>query len=100
MPRLFDLQFADGILIFARSCHDALLMLDKFFAELEQVGQVLNISKTMVVTTEAQPPRAVTTHRGEQRQVLAPSAGHKWLGCMLSAGASTNADIDLECHLR
>lgn len=68
-------------------------------AELWQFGLALNTSNPMVITTELQPPKNVTTGRGEQLQRLAPSAGHKVITLHVECPGSENADIDWECHL-
>ncbi|CAK0892951.1 unnamed protein product [Prorocentrum cordatum] len=53
---LIDLRFADDILSFAKSAGEAKLQLDALVDELAKVGLVLNAAKTVVMTTEAQPP--------------------------------------------
>ena len=60
-PNLFDLRFADDILIFARSRHELGQLIDSLMIHLEQVGLLLNAEKTVVLTNEAQPPPFVAT---------------------------------------
>ena len=69
-PTLLDLRFADDILIFATTYIDAGLLLDELVACLSQVGLVLNIDKTKVMTTEAQPPSFLSTPAGLQIEIL------------------------------
>ena len=64
---------------------------------LESVGLSLHASKTIILTTEAQPPNFLRTRRGEQITVLDSTGSHKWLGCMLTSKCS---NIDIEYHLQ
>ena len=56
-PALLDLRFADGILLFAKSYAEAVSLLHDLATVLSQVGLILNASKTVVLTNEAQPPQ-------------------------------------------
>ena len=47
-------------------------------------------------TTQAQPPPFLTTSTGAVIKVKEKEAGHKWLGCMLSAAGSKNAILDID----
>ena len=53
----------------------------------------------MLITTQAQPPPFLTTSTGAVIKVKEKEAGHKWLGCMLSA-ALQNAILDIEYYLQ
>ena len=97
---LLDLRFADDILLFAYSADEATTMLDTLVEELATVGLVLNASKTIVLPSEAQPAATIITPAGTSLKVLSRSASHKWLGCMLSTGASHDDGADLEYHLQ
>ena len=60
----------------------------------------LNASKTVILTTEAQPPDHITTPAGHTIVVKDSFGTHKWLGCMLSGIGSGNADADITYHLQ
>ena len=64
------------------------MLLDELIAALGRVGLVLNASKTVVMTTEAQPPKQLFTNDGTSIKVLARQEAHKWLGCLLAVGGS------------
>ena len=81
-PPLLDLRFADDILLFAGSAEQLGYMLDKLVTSLEKVGLKLNAAKTKALTTQAQPPKTLTTRAGLEIAVLDQSSSHKWLGCM------------------
>ena len=55
-PNLFDIHFADDILIFARSHQESRQSIDSLVLCLERVGLFLNAKKTVVLINEAQPP--------------------------------------------
>ena len=59
-----DLRFADNILIFARSTHEIMTLLDKLVQFLGDAGLKLNAEKTVLITTEAEPPPFLTTSTG------------------------------------
>ena len=61
LPPLLDLRFADDILIFARSSHEIMTLLDKLVQFLGDAGLKLNAEKTVLITTEARPPPFLTT---------------------------------------
>ena len=65
---------------------------------LETAGLVLNTSKTVALTTEAQPPSFIQIGDSHMIKVLGYSESHKWLGCMLSASPGLNSDV--EYHLQ
>ena len=98
MPRLLDLRFADDILIFANTKEEVQNLLDSLVRHLATAGLVLNTSKTVALTTEAQPPSFIQVGDSHMIKVLGDSESHKWLGCMLSA--SPGLDSDVEHHLQ
>ena len=55
MVRLLDLRFADDVLIFANTKEEAQNLLDSLVRHLAAAGLMLNTSKTLALTTEAQP---------------------------------------------
>ena len=55
--------------------------------------------KTVVLTSEVQPPSFLHTHNGSKLRVLQQQEAHKWLGCMISAAGSRNTHLDLQHHL-
>ena len=61
LPPLLDLRFAEDILIFARSSHEIMTLLDKLVQFLGDAGLKLNAEKTVLITTQAQPPPFLTT---------------------------------------
>ena len=100
LPPLLDLRFADDILIFARSSHEIMTLLDKLVEFLGDAGPKLNAEKTVLITTQAQPPPFLTTSTGAIIKVKEGESGHKWLGCMLSAAGSKHATLDIDYHLQ
>ena len=56
LPPFLDLRFADDILIFARSSHEIMTLLDKLEQILGDAGLKVNAEKTVLITTQAQPP--------------------------------------------
>ena len=98
MPHLLDLRFADDILIFANTKGEVQNLLDSLVRHLATAGLVLNTSKTLALTTEAQPPSFIQVGDSHMIKVLGYSESHKWLGCMLSA--SPGLDSDVEYHLQ
>ena len=100
LPPLLDLRFADDILIFARSSHEIMTLLDKLVEFLGDAGLNPNAEKTVLITTQAQPPPFLTTSTGAIIKVKERESGHKWLGCMLSAAGSKHATLDIDYHLQ
>ena len=100
LPPLLDLRFADDILIFANSPHEIITLLDKLVHFLGDAGLKLNADKTVLITTQAQPPPFLIISRGGVIKVKHKESGHKWLGCMLSAAGSKNASLDIDYHLQ
>ena len=81
---LLDLRFADDILVFATSSQQAAYLFDELVVASADVGLILNANKTKLLTTQAQPPKTVTTPRGVSVAVVDRDGCHKWLGCILS----------------
>ena len=75
-------------------------LLDKLVQFLGDAGLKLNAEKTVLITTQAQPPPFLTTSTGDLLKVKQKESGHKWLGCMLSAGGSKNSTLDIDYHLQ
>ena len=70
-----------------------------FVAQAQQFSiEFLNESKTVVMTTEAQPPQSLALHGGVTVKVLPQDSSHKWLGCKIGSGQSHHADV--EFHLQ
>ena len=84
MPHLIDLRFADDILLFARSAMEVRKLLDSLVAELSEVGLLLNADKTVILTSQSQPPSTITIDHGVTLRVLPGNVAQKWLGCMFS----------------
>jgi len=80
MRRLLDLRFADDVVFFARTQEEAAHLLDTLVEELAKVGLQLNASKTVALTTQAQPPDSLRTPQGKNIKRV---DCHKWLGCIL-----------------
>ena len=99
LRRLLDLRFADDILLFTKSKEEAHYTLDLLIAALGEVGLIFNAEKTVIMTTEAQPPQHIVFSSGHQIQVLPRSASHRWLGGMLSAGGSPQQHEDVTHHV-
>ena len=99
-PPLLDLRFADDILLFAGSAEQLGYMLDKLVTLLGKVGLKLNAAKTKVLTTQAQPPKTLTTRAGLEIGVLDQSSSHKWLGCMLSTANAGRRQDDIDHRLQ
>ena len=68
--------------------------------ELACVGLCPNASKTVVLTNEARPPTCLILTNQEAIVVKANNVGHKWLGCILSAGADGRSTLDITFHLQ
>ena len=65
---------------------------------LGRVGLVLNLSKTKLLTTQAQPPDQLLFDLDTCIDVIHGDATHKWLGCQLSMSGDQVADV--EYHLQ
>ena len=92
---LVDLTFADDVLMFAASVEQSLDMLRCLVDALRKVGPILNVSKTKLLTTQAQPPDHLWLDVQTKIDVLLTS--HRWLGCCL--GLPEDQDVDVELHL-
>ena len=97
---MLDLRFADDIVTFARTSAEAAFLLDDLVYELSNVGLVLNASKTVMLTSEAQPPDSFSTPAGISLKVFGALAAHKWLGCMLSTRGSHKHGADADYHIQ
>ena len=97
---LNSLVVADDILLFAKSASEAIALLDSLLVCFAHVGLQLNATKTVVLTNEAQPPPTLRTGNGIVLDILDRDAGHKWLGCILSARGSTEQRKYVRLHLR
>ena len=98
--KLLDLRFADDLLLFARTKFEAIFMLETLMEELAYVGLCLNAGKTVALTNEAQPPQCLILTNQETIVVKGNDVGHKWLGCILSAGAIGRSTLDITYHLQ
>ena len=97
---LLDLRFADDILVFATSSQQAAYLLDELVVALADEGLILNADKTKLLTTQAQPPKTITTPRGVSVAVVDRDGCHKWLGCILSGNNEGSHRPDLEYNLQ
>ena len=97
---MLDLRLADDILIFGKSSLEIGRALDQLVSAFAAVGLVLNASKTVVLTTEAQPPKSLVTPCGISLKVVDNLVGHKWLGCMLTTRQSCNHSVDASFHVQ
>ena len=96
---LVDVRFADDILMFAFSVEQSMDMLRPLVGALQNVGHVLNVSKTKLLTTHAQPPEYAWLDL--QTIIGGIRTSHKWLGCCLCLCLclSRDQDADMEFHL-
>ena len=100
MAFLLDLRFADDILLLARTAAEAMALLDDLVHKLPNIGLQLNTGKTVILTSEVQPPSFLHTDNEGKLRVLQQQEAHKWLGCMISAAGSKNMHSDLQHHLQ
>ena len=98
MLRLLDLRFADDILIFANTKEEVQNLMGSVVRHLAAAGLMLNTSKTVALTKEAQPPSFIQVGDSHMIKVLGHTESHKWLGCMLCA--CPGQDSDVEYHLQ
>lgn len=66
MLQLLVLTCADDILLFAKTSGILIYLLDTLVDTLEGVGLPLNVSKTIILTTETQLPQFLTPNRNGQ----------------------------------
>ena len=92
MLRLLDLRFADDILIFANTKEEVQNLMGSVVRHLAAAGLMLNTSKTVALTTEAQPPSFIQVGDSHMIKVLGHTESHKWLGCMLCACPGQDSD--------
>ena len=84
LPPLLDLRFAVDIFIFARSSLEIMTLLDKLGQFLGDAGLKLNAEKTVLITTEAQPPPCLTTSTGTVIKVKERNpVTNGWVACYL-----------------
>jgi len=76
-----DLRFADVILLLCTTLDKACFLLDELVASFAQVSLTLNLKKTQILTTQAQPPPQLQTRGGVTVDVLDRVSTHKWFGC-------------------
>ena len=103
--RLTDVRYADDLLLFARSAHEAMLMLEALQMELAVAGLSINASKTKVFTTDPvvmNSEEPVTLQSGSITvEVLHKNGSHKYLGKMLNGDlrqrSSRNLSHRLQC---
>ena len=102
MTPLLDLRFADDLLLFAALKEQLISMLEELIGALQEVGLVLNASKTFVLTTEAQPPTSLRLQNGAAVSVLPRDCGHKWLalGCFPTTQNVQGPTLDVEHRLQ
>ena len=100
LPKLLDLRFADDILLFARTAHETIFLLESLLQEFAEVGPLLNGETTVVLTNEVQPPSHLWTRTGIKLHVKNGSSGHKWLGCILGVRKAGKTTVDLNHHLQ
>ena len=87
------MKFADDTLIFARYPHEIKMLLGKLVQYLGDAGLKLNAEKTVLITTQAEPPPFLTTSTGAVIKVKEKESGHRWLACMLSAAGSKKCNF-------
>ena len=73
---------------------------DTLFQFLGDTGLKVNAKKTVLITTEPQPPPCLITSTGAVIKVKEKESGHKWLGCMLSSAGSRSGGLDIDYHLQ
>ena len=97
MVRLLDLHIADDVLFFANR-KEKQNFLDSLVRHLAAAGLMLNTSRTVAFTAEAQPPSFIQVGDSYMIKVLGHTESHKWFGCMLCA--CPGQDSDAESHLQ
>jgi len=66
---------------------------------LEHKGLLWTAAIFVVPTNGAQLPPILATDGGMKLTILQRNVGHKWLGCMLTAGGSQSQQICLQYYL-
>ena len=99
-PNVLDLRLANDILLLCESEHVAIWLLDNLVRCCSHVGVLLNMDKTGILRTEAQPPSQLSTPNGLVVDILSGLTSHKWLGCQLSSKGSANTQKDVEFRLK
>ena len=69
LPKPLGPRFADDVLLFARTAHETLFLLENLMHEFAKVGPFLGGEKTVVLTNAAQPPSHLGTQTGVKLQV-------------------------------
>ena len=78
-------RFVDDMWIYSETAEGAASLLDALITTLDEIGLKLNASKTVILTTQAQPPDHIRTPAGHTIVVKDSFGRHtkKWSGCML-----------------
>ena len=71
-------------LIFGTSYHVIGALLAKLVENLVAVGLQLNVDKSKILTSQAQPPQRLQTPSGLTISIIDQESSCKWLGCMLT----------------
>ena len=101
VKKLLDLRFADDVLLCLPVPNlKQFLCWKTLMEELAYVGLCLNAGKTVVWSNEAQPPQCLILTNEDAIVVKGNDVGHKWLGCILSAGAYGRSTLDTTYHLQ
>ena len=95
MGCLFGMRTSDSD---SDSAMEVRKLLDSLVAELSEVGLLLNADKTVILTSQSQPPSTITIDHGVTLRVLPGNVAQKWLGCMLAAYGSEQNFLDLQFH--
>ena len=61
---------------------------------------VLNADKSVILTSQTQPPSTITTDHGSTLKVLSGNVAQKWSGCMLTVHGSEQKFLDLQYYLQ
>ena len=85
MLRLLDLRFADDVLIFASTKEEVQNLLDSLVRHLAAARLMLNTSKPVALTTEAQPPSFIQVGDSHMIKVLGHTATNGLVACCAPA---------------
>ena len=88
LPNLMELRFADDILLFVNSGPEVAQHLEKLIVAVGCAGLILNAEKSVLLTSQAQPPPTLVIRDDVVVKVLDRNRGQKWLRCMLTAAGS------------
>ena len=78
--RLTNIQYADDILLYAKSLEELVFMMESLVHELTKVGLQLSSAKTKIFTTQALTKPLFVEVGGEMVEVLMCDQTHKYLG--------------------